>query len=74
MSRNMKLQLDIVVSEWMDTIKRAERPQTRFIHTSARSAKSYASSTNSVRERKPFMEGAKLEMQALKRKQELERE
>ena len=64
------------MSEWRDKRKREKRPQSdsRFSHTSAWSAKSYASSTNIGKERKRLMEGAKLEMQALKEKQELQRE
>lgn len=64
------------MSEWREKRRREERPpsESRFSHTSAWSVKRYASSTNSVKERKRLMEGAKLEMQVLKEKQELQRE
>ena len=74
--RDMKFQLDILVSEWGEKRRREERPpsESRFSETSVRSEKIYASSTNSVKEQKRLMEEAKLEMQVLKEKQELQRE
>ena len=72
----MKLQLDILVSEWREKKKRQGRPPSEynFSQASARSVKSSALSAISVKERKRLMEEAKLETGALKEKQELQRE
>ena len=74
--RDMKLQLDILVNDWRARRKGMERPpsESGLSLKSAKSVKSYASSGNSLKERKRLMEEAKLEMQALKEKQELQRE
>ena len=74
--RDMKLQLDIFVSEWREKKKREGRPPSvyNFSQVSARSVKSSALSAISVKERKRLMEEAKLEIRALKEKQELQRE
>ena len=75
--RDMKLQLDILVSEWWEEKKREERPpmgESNFNHASARSVESSAFSTNSVKERKRLMEETKLGIRARKKKQESQRE
>ena len=74
--RDMKLQLDILVGEWREKKKRELRPlsEYNFSQVSARSVKSSALSAISVKERKKLMEEAKLEIRALKEKQELQRE
>ena len=66
----MKLQLDILVSEWREKKKRQGRPPSEynFSQASARSVKSSALSAISVKERKRLMEEAKLETGALKEK------
>lgn len=77
MTRNVKLQLDILVSEWWEEKKREERPpmgESNFNHASARSVESSAFSTNSVKERKRLMEETKLGIRARKEKQESQRE
>ena len=72
--RDMKLQLDILMNDWKTKRKELERPpsESGLSLKSAKSVKSYASSGNSLEERKRLMEEAKLEMQALKEKQELQ--
>ena len=75
--RDMKLQLDILVSEWWEEKRREERPpmgESNFNHASARSVESSAFSTNSVKERKRLMEETKLGIRARKEKQESQRE
>ena len=74
--RDMKLQLDILVYDWRAKMKGMERPpsESGFSLKSVKSEKSYASSRNSVVEKKRAMEEAKLEMQTLKERQELQRE
>ena len=74
--RDMKLQLDILVNYWRAKRKGLQRPpsESGLSLKSAKSVKSYASTGNSLKERKRLMEEAKLEMQALKEKQELQRD
>ena len=65
--RDLKLQLDVLVNDWRAKRKELERPpsESGLSLKSAKSVKSYASSGNSLKERKRLMEEAKLEMQAL---------
>lgn len=44
MARNIKLQLDILVSEWREKKKKEERPpsESNYSHSSARSVKNSA--------------------------------
>ena len=74
--RDLKLQLDVLVNDWRAKRKELERPpsESGLSLKSAKSVKSYASSGNNLKERKRLMEEAKLEMQSLKEKQELQRE
>ena len=73
--RDTKLQLDILVNDWRAKRKELEIPpsESGLSLKSTKSVKSYASSENSSNERKRLMEEAKLEMQALKEKQDLQR-
>ena len=74
--RDLKLQLDALVNDWRAKGKELERPpsESGLSLKSAKSVKSYASSGNSLKERKRLMEEAKLEMQSFKEKQELQRD
>ena len=74
--RDLKLQSDVLVNDWRDKRKELETPpsESGLSLKSAKSVKSYASSRNSLKERKRLMEEAKLGMQALKEKQVLQRE
>ena len=73
--RDMKLQLDILVNDWRAKRKELEGPpfESGLSLKFAKSVKSYASSGYSLKEKKRLMEEAKLEIQALKEKQELQR-
>ena len=73
---DLKLQSDVLVNDWRAKRKELGRPpsESGLSLKSAKSEKSYASSRISLKERKRQIEEAKLEMQALKEKQELQRE
>jgi len=74
--RDMKVQLDILVNDWRTKRKGVGSPpsESGLSVRSAKSERSYASSRNSVKEKKRVIEVAKLEMEALKRRQDLQRE
>lgn len=73
--RDMKLQLDILVNDWRAKRTGAGSPpsESGLSVRSAKSEKSYASSRNSVKEKKRVIKEAKLEMETLEKRQELQR-
>ena len=66
--RDLKLQSDVLVNDWRAKRKELERPpsESGLSLKSAKSVKGYASSRNSLKERKRLMKETKLEMQTLK--------
>ena len=73
--RDVKLQLDHMVDLWYTNRQRYRRPpsESGFSLISHRSRSSRVSSRSSVKERRKVVEEAKLKMQTLKERYELER-